>query len=143
MLYEFANPETEQAKPLGGEAAKRALTSQSGLRSLQTLEDTLRNDPGAFQRQALPNPLGITARLTGTTDVRAATDNVVDVIARLRSGAAITDAEAARFARLLPQPGDSPESARRKLENVRAELESFMQPTSSSSLEEALMQYAQ
>lgn len=138
-LYEFANPETEQ-KPLGGEAQKRALTSQSGLRSLDTLEQTLQDDPGAFQRQALPNPLGITARFTGTTDVRAATDNIVDVIARLRSGAAITDDEAKRFARLLPQPGDSAESAARKLQNVRMELESFVNPGPSLSLEDALMQ---
>jgi hypothetical protein len=130
-----------EEKPLGTEAQKRALTSQSGLRSLQTLEETLATDPGAFKRQALPNPFGITAGITNTTDIRAATDNVVDVIARLRSGAAITDQEAARFARLLPQPGDSKESAARKLANVRAELESFMQPATNSDLEEALIAY--
>lgn len=140
-LYEFANPESDQQQ-LSGEAQKRALTSQSGLRSLDVLDQTLQSDPGAFQRQALPNPFGITAGLTGTTDVRAATDNVVDVIARLRSGAAITDSEAARFARFLPQPGDSQESAMRKLAAVRAELESFVNPQSSSmSLEDALLQY--
>jgi len=130
-----------EQKPMGAEAQKRALTSQSGLRSIQTLEDTLARDPGAFQRQALPNPLGITGRLTGTTDVRAATDNVVDVLGRLRSGAAITDAEAKRFARLLPQPGDNPQSAARKIANVRAELESFMTPVSTGGLEDMLMQY--
>lgn len=139
MLDKIFNPEGEKTKPLGGEAQKRALTAQSGLRSLGTLEETLASDPGAFQRQALPNPLGITARLTGTTDTRAATDNLVDVIARLRSGAAITDEEAARFARLLPRPGDSSESARFKLQNVRAELESFMNPGPSLDLESALM----
>lgn len=133
-----------QSKPLTGEARNRALKAQSGIRSLDTLEETLGSDPGAFQRQALPNPFGLTARLTGTTDVRAATDNVVDVIARMRSGAAITDSEAARFARLLPQPGDSKESALKKLENIRAELESYMQPDAGpASLEDALMQYAQ
>lgn len=141
-LYEFANPETDQQQ-LSGEAQKRALTSQSGLRSLDVLDQKLQSDPGAFKRQALPNPFGITAGLTGTTDVRAATDNVVDVIARLRSGAAITDSEAARFARFLPQPGDSQESAMRKLATVRAELESFVNPQSSSmSLEDALLEYA-
>lgn len=138
MIYEFANPEGEQ-KPLSGEAQKRALTAQSGLRSIDTLESTLASDPGAFKRQALPNPLGITGRLTGTTDVRAATDNVVDVIARLRSGAAITDDEAKRFSRLLPQAGDSKQSALRKIQNVRMELESFMNPGDSLSLEDALM----
>lgn len=141
MLYEFANPEPTEQKPLGGEAQKRALTAQSGLRSLGTLEETLTTDPGAFQRQALPNPLGITGRLTGTTDIRAATDNVVDVIARLRSGAAITDEEAKRFARFLPLPGDSNESALRKLQAVRAELESFVNPGPALSLEDQIMQY--
>lgn len=131
-----------EAKPLTGESQKRALTAESGLRSLDTLAQTLNTDPGAFARQALPNPFGITARLTGTTDVRAATDNVVDVIARLRSGAAITDSEAARFARLLPQPGDSQESARRKIQMVSQELQSFAQnPGGGGSLEDALMQY--
>lgn len=141
-LFDFANPKTNEAKPLGGEARNRALKAESGLRSIGTLESTLARDPGAYQRQALPNPLGVTARLTGTTDVRAATDNVVDVIARLRSGAAITDAEAARFARLLPQAGDSQESASRKLLAIRTELESYLDPTNApSSLEEALMAY--
>lgn len=135
----FAAPEV---KPLSGEAQKRALTAESGLRSLDQLLSTLDSDPGAFQRQALPNPFGITARLTGTTDVRAATDNVVDVLARLRSGAAITDAEAARFARLLPQPGDSQESALKKIRNVAIELQSFAtNPGGGGGLEDALMQY--
>jgi hypothetical protein len=115
-------------KPLNATQQQRALTSGSGLRSLDTLEGALTSDPGAFARQALPNPFGIAGRLTGTTDIRAATDNVVDVIARLRSGAAITDDEAKRFARLLPQAGDSTESARRKIQNVRTELESFANP---------------
>ena len=118
----------EQQEPLTGDALKRSLTAQSGLRSLDTLEGTLQSDPGAFQRQALPNPLGITGRLTGTTQIRAATDNIVDVIARLRSGAAITEDEAQRFAKLLPQPGDSEEDALFKLANVRAELEGFANP---------------
>jgi len=132
---------TKEQKGLTGESQKRALTAESGLRSLDTLAQTLNTDPGAFARQALPNPFGITARLTGTTDVRAATDNVVDVIARLRSGAAITDSEAARFARLLPQPGDSQESARRKLQMVSQELQSFASNPGGGSLEDALMQY--
>lgn len=144
MLEEVFNPQPEEVKPLTGEAQKRALTSESGLRSLDTLDQYAQSDPGAFQRQALPNPFGITARATGTTDVRAATDNVIDVLARLRSGAAITEDEAARFARLLPQPGDSQESAMRKLQNVRAELQSFSQnPGGGGSLEDALMQYQQ
>jgi hypothetical protein len=122
---------------------QRALTSESGLRSLDVLDDIAANDPGAFARSALPNPFGLTARLTGTTDIRAATDNVVDVIARLRSGAAITDDEARRFSRQLPQAGDTPQAAMRKLQNVRAELESFANPGYAGgdySLEDILMQ---
>ncbi len=144
MLSEVFNPQGAAQKPMSGEVQKRALTAESGLRSLDTLDQTLQSDPGAFQRQALPNPLGITAGLTGTTDVRAATDNVVDVIARLRSGAAITDEEAKRFSRFLPLPGDSQESAIRKLSMVRQELASFANPQQSggSSLEDMLMQQA-
>lgn len=133
-----------QQKPLTGEARKRALTAQSGLRSIDTLEQALINDPGSFKRQALPNPLGITGRLTGTTDIRAATDNAVDVIARLRTGANITDSEARRFARFLPLPGDSVESAKRKLANLRAELQSFAEnpgEEGAPSLEDALGGY--
>lgn len=119
-----APPEVE----MGAEEQKRALTAQSGLDSLSVLEETLATDPGAFQRQALPNPFGITGRLTDTADIRAATDNVVDVIARLRSGAAITEDEARRFATRLPLPGDSVDVAARKIAGVRAELESFINP---------------
>jgi hypothetical protein len=144
MLSEVFNPQGAAQKPMSGEVQKRALTAESGLRSLDTLDQTLQSDPGAFQRQALPNPLGITAGLTGTTDVRAATDNVVDVIARLRSGAAITDEEARRFSRFLPLPGDSQEAAMRKLQMVRQELSSFANPQQmgGSSLEDMLVQQA-
>lgn len=143
-VFEMLAPqETAATKPLSGELQKRVGSAESGLRSLSTLEEALINDPGAFQRQALPNPLGITARLTGTSEVRAATDNVIDVIARLRSGAAITDAEAARFARLLPQAGDDLESAQYKLSMVRAELENVLNQAGQGGgdpLQEALMQ---
>lgn len=122
-------PEEAEAEPLTGDAAKRSLTAQSGLRSLSTLEDALANNPSAFQLQALPNPLGITGRLTNTSEIRAANDNLVDVIARLRSGAAITDAEAKRFARLLPNPSDTVEAAATKLAAIKAELATFVEGT--------------
>lgn len=125
--YKFVNAASEtNSKPLNSTAQQRVGNATSGLDSIGVLESTLATDPGAFQRQALPNPLGITARLTGTSDLRAATDNVVDVIARLRSGAAITDSEAARFSRLLPRAGDSPQTAARKIAQVRRDLENVV-----------------
>jgi hypothetical protein len=143
MLDEIFNPAQEQPKPLTGESLKRATTAQSGIDSINELEQTLATDPGAFKRQALPNPFGITAGLTGTSNVRAATDNVIDVIARLRSGAAITDEEAARFGRQLPQPGDTAETAAWKLAKVRRDLQAFASDPGGSSLEDAMMQAQQ
>lgn len=129
-------------KPLSAAQQQRVGVAQSGLDSIGLLEDTLATDPGAFSRQALPNPLGITARLTGTSDVRAATDNIIDVIARLRSGAAITEDEARRFGRQLPQAGDTAETAAWKIAKVRRDLESVvaMSGAGGDPLEDALMQ---
>lgn len=106
--------------PLTGTALKDSNNAKSGLQSIDLIEQTLTNDPSAAVKASIPNPFGIAGRVTGTGDYRAASDNVADVIGRLRSGGAINDDELATFRRLLPQAGDSPEAASYKINQIRS-----------------------
>lgn len=104
-------------KPLSAEASKIKSNAMAGLESIQELENIMQNDPGAFQRSGLPgvNTLdrltqGRTSGALGTDQIEPVRQQIIDVIARLRTGAAITNDEAKRFEVFIPRPGDSPEA---------------------------------
>lgn len=121
-LYELFGQKQESTKPLSAEASKVVSNAQSGLDSLATLESILQKDPSAQGKSAISgafNPLGATGALLGTGGYEQARTNITDVIARLRTGAAITNDEASRFEKLLPQPADSPELVAQKLATLR------------------------
>lgn len=120
-----------QGKALSSTQATQANNAVSGLSDLQAIKNTIQKDPGTIWKDALPG--GSIARgLTGTTDYEAAKQNVVDVISRLRSGAAITADEAKRYMGLLPAPGDSQSSALNKINRLNQLLSGFANPQASS-----------
>lgn len=106
---------------------QQANNANSGLTDLQTLADTIQSDPSVLIKDAIPGGQ-LARRLTGTNSYDAAKQNIVDVIARLRSGAAITQDEANRYMSLLPTYGDTPESASSKLQRLGSLLSSFANP---------------
>jgi hypothetical protein len=113
----------------------------SALRDIGNIRQIIQQDPTTALRAGIPGG-SLAERVTGTGEFAAARRNVVDAIARLRSGAAITEDEARRFSALLPAAFDTPELAQSKLDRLEMLLGSFAnaQPASAGTLEEALLQ---
>lgn len=108
---------TKATKPLSAEASKTIANANSGLSSLATLSDTI-NKSGVPKATLLPGRGlfgGLVGNAAGTSQYDTAAKNISDVITRLRSGAAITDQEAAFYNSQLPQAFDSPETVQEKL----------------------------
>ncbi len=130
----------QQQQKLNASQLQQANNANSALGDLSTVFNSVQNDPNVAFKDAIPG--GSIARgLTGTTDYEAAKQNIVDVISRLRSGAAITADEAQRYMGLLPAVGDSQSSAVNKLQRLQSLLSSFANPqAASTSLQDVLTQ---
>jgi len=119
-------------KPLNATQLQQSNNAQSGLADLQNLAMEIEKDPGVLKKAAVPGG-GLARSLTGTIGFDASKQNVVDVIARLRSGAAITPSEAQRYMGLLPGFADSRETAMAKLQRLNSLLQSFADPQAAQS----------
>jgi len=114
--YQSRQKASAASKPLSAEAAKVVSNAQTGISALTDFNSLIEQDPSAFSRTNIPG-VGILDKVTagrasgalGTSGLNAARQQVIDIIARLRTGAAITNDEAARFEQFVPQPGDPPE----------------------------------
>ncbi len=137
-LQEVFTPATPK---LNATQIQQANNANSALADVQAVAQAIQQDPGVLIRDAVPGG-SIARRLTGTTDYDAAKQNIVDVIARLRSGAAITQDEANRYMSLLPTIGDTQESAMNKLYRLSSLLSGFANPQAvgTNDLESALLQ---
>jgi hypothetical protein len=114
-------------KPLSATAADALANAKAGIDSLGIIRQQLAKDPGVQQRQAVPqiaNPFGIASRLAGTGEYDAAVQQAKDVVARLRTGAAISSSEEKRFTAMLPQPADDPATVDQKLTTLENALHS-------------------
>lgn len=114
-------------KPLNATQQTQANNAVSALTDIGSLADAIQKDPHVLVRDAVPGG-GLARRLTGTTDFDAAKQNIVDVIARLRSGAAISADEARRYMSLLPGAADTQQSAMDKLNRLSSLLQGFANP---------------
>lgn len=117
-------------KPLSTAASDAVANSQAGLQSLDTIDQLLAADPSLQQKEGIvqiANPFGITSRITGTGTYDAALEQAKDVIARMRTGAAISASEEKRFTAMLPQAADDAATARYKIGILRQMLETKMQ----------------
>jgi hypothetical protein len=136
-------------KPLSAEAAKVTSNAETGLTAISDFEKLVQDDPAAFSRSNIPGK-GFLDNLTGgrvsgalgTSEIDAASDQIVDVIARLRTGAAISKQEEDRFKRYIPRSGDTPEAMQQKLGYLRNQFQMVAQRTggSGSDLQAAIAQ---
>jgi hypothetical protein len=120
---------TKDTKPKALNASQRKEKNNaiSALKDIGSIRQLLSADGSSALKSSLPGG-SLTQRLTGTTDYSAAKKNVVDAIARLRSGAAITPDEAKRYMQLLPASFDTPQDANDKLDRLEELLYSFTYP---------------
>jgi len=117
-------------KPISATAADAIANAQAGLTSLDQIEAELSKNPSVQGKEAITqtfNPFGITGKVTGTSNYDTAITQAKDVIARLRTGAAISNSEEARFTKMLPQPADPPETVQRKIQLLRNALTTVVQ----------------
>lgn len=120
------------AKPLNATQQQQANNANSGLQDISSLSQMLSKDPSIAAKSSLPGG-SIAQRLTGTTDYVAARNNIIDVISRLRSGAAISTSEEKLYKSLLPAAGDTSDSANAKLDRLATLLGSFANQTGGTS----------
>jgi hypothetical protein len=109
----FGSGSAKSTKPLSAEANKQSANAQNGLRALSNLQQMLKSDPSLPLKDLAPGSVG--RGITGAGQYEAARQEIVDVLARLRTGAAISKTEEARFKSQLPQVGDSADTIQYKL----------------------------
>lgn len=133
-------------KPMSAESAKVTSNAQLGLQALDDFENIVSQNPSALRNSVVPGRTlagGVLGRALGTQELDAARQQIVDVIARLRTGAAITNDEAARFTQFLPVAADSPGVQQQKVNYLRQQFADILGRTGSGTLpgtlEEALM----
>lgn len=116
-------------KAQSAESIKLIENASSGLRALDVLKTEIDNDGSIINKSKIPG-LG--------QKYKSARGEIIDVMARLRTGAALTQEEEAFYKSQLPGSLDSSESAKYKLEQIRNFLQGVInrsqgQPTQQSS----------
>lgn len=108
-------------------SADRKLQSyaNSGLNSLDTIEQILTNDSGSQMGALLPSALGF-LKSANSRQLETAISNVADSIGRLRSGGALNKDEETRFRAQLPTMFDDPETVKMKLNSIRNDLQAVL-----------------
>lgn len=99
-----------------GKVSKDQANAESGLRSLQSFVNIMTSDGGALGLSALPFGLGNAN--AQTLDV--ASNNIKDVIGRLRSGGAITEDEEKRYKKMIPKITDSDQARQEKVATLES-----------------------
>lgn len=144
MLQEAFAPAASAEKPLSAEASKIVSNAQTGLQALDDFEGAIAQDPSVLAKRVIPGRGalgGIIGGALGTRGADAAAAQIVDVIARLRTGAAITNDEAKRFETFIPQASDPANVRQQKLNYLRNQFQMVASRSNSagSDLESALM----
>jgi hypothetical protein len=126
LLAKMQAIETAGAKASAGPKAVSSAANQqiananSGLQQLGVLADELQKNPNVANTNAaasvLPGAVGNATRgIAGTQNFDVARNEIVDVLARLRTGAAISASEEKQYKSMLPTAGDTPEQAAHKI----------------------------
>lgn len=139
--------ETTATTGYGKPSAQQYALAQSGLSALDQLTGLIGQNPnivnqGAVPGQDLPIVGGLISNAAGTGEYNSAARQVIDAIARARTGAAMTAQEESFYRRMLPQPGDNQDTVNSKLQALQQALQPFIpQPGQSSAptLQDALL----
>lgn len=113
----FARNGQKVPRVLGAEQQKAASNANDGLMAVQTLTENIYNSDGTINRRALL--AGETATVgipIGTT--ATARKIAVDVIARIRTGAALTNSEERFYENQVPRVTDTDEQVTQKLNHL-------------------------
>lgn len=110
-------------------AQQKGLAS-TGLSGLQAIAQEIQDNPSVVTHAATPGqniPLvgGFITNRTGAGSYEANANQVLDSLARLRTGAAMSKSEETFYRNLLPKAGDSPETINTKLSDLQGAFSQF------------------
>jgi hypothetical protein len=132
-LFNFLNPETKTttSSSYSRPSAQQYSMATGGMTGVDQMSQMLSQNPGLLTKTAIPGqelPIigGLISNLSGTGTYNAQAQNVLDSLARARTGAAMPASEKAFYERLLPRAGDSEETVQNKLALLRQSFEPFM-----------------
>lgn len=116
----------------GKVTAQQSGQATAGEQALQSLADQLQQNPNVVRNAGTPGqniPLlgGYIKNATGAGSYEANASNVLDAIARLQTGAAMSKSEEAFYKTKLPQPGDSQSTITTKLNDLQQILSPYLQ----------------
>lgn len=117
-IYDMQQAGSKATSGVGKASAKDVATARSGLSSLESYEKILSGDPSKLQKQLLPGKLG-------ARDLDSASRNILDAIARLRTGAAMTRTEEEFYRGFLPSVLDDDATKQAKLDTLRQYFSQF------------------
>lgn len=120
-IYKLLNPEKKSTAVKAN--AQQIGAAQSGVMALQQLSGMLGGGSGTLNKTAVPGqglPIagGFLENVLGTGQYNAAAKNLMDAIARIRTGAAMTKSEERMYSQMLPRAGEDPETIRAKLQQL-------------------------
>lgn len=138
-LSELTAPAKE--KTLNSTQQQQANNANSGIDSLNTIANILKENPNAAKLSHIPGG-SLASKATHTGEYKAAVANATDVVGRLRSGGAINKDEEKRFLSLLPGAFDDESTISYKLNSLYSLFSRFADPNnaSTSDAQEALAQ---
>jgi hypothetical protein len=138
-LKDLFGEDAKAKKPLSAEASKQVANAKSGMDAIQMLRDEMAGGAGPT-KNAAASLLGNVGRgVAGTQSFNAAKEEIIDVLARLRTGAAITKTEEERFKKALPDAFDSPEVIDQKLKRYETLFDRILSNQSQGSPELEVM----
>jgi|ERR1043165_1726867 hypothetical protein len=105
--------------------------AQAGISSLGQLEQLINKDPSLVTRESTPGqglPIvgGLISNVAGTGEYNSVANNILDALARVRTGAAMTSQEESFYRNLLPKAGDDQATIQSKLAALKQAFTPFM-----------------
>lgn len=110
----------KQGKAPSAAASMKMTQASAGLDALDQVEQMIGGDPNIRIKGAIPGS-------PGARSYESAKRQVMDMVARLQTGAALTNEEQKFYERQLPQPFDSPEDVQFKVQQLRNYFQSVAQ----------------
>lgn len=107
-------------KPLSGPNSKDLNKAQTALNAINRMEGILKSDPNVLVKRL--NPLSQSGRQVG-----AEITSAIDLLGYFRTGATITPDQRKDYIYLFPTVTDSPETKKKKIDNLRAEFEGYVE----------------
>jgi len=131
-LYNFLNPKTTAASASYSKPSSQQYSmATGGMTGVDQMAQMLSQDPSILTKTAIPGqelPIigGLISNVAGTGTYNAQAQNVLDSLARARTGAAMPASEKSFYERLLPRAGDSNATVQNKLAILKQSFEPFL-----------------